>query len=60
MLSQPRIGRFKLQLVLQLLDNQGLAVAIKAGLTKADFDAIVGIRPTAAQEFVTRVLAMTC
>ncbi len=32
---------------------QGLAVAIKAGATKADFDATVGIHPTAAEEFVT-------
>ncbi|MED6192587.1 hypothetical protein PIB30_011662 [Stylosanthes scabra] len=33
--------------------TQGFAVAIKAGLTKADFDATVGIHPTAAEEFVT-------
>jgi len=26
---------------------------VKAGLTKADFDATVGIHPTAAEEFVT-------
>ncbi|RLA53238.1 MAG: glutathione-disulfide reductase [Gammaproteobacteria bacterium] len=32
---------------------QGLAVAIKAGATKNDFDATVGIHPTAAEEFVT-------
>ncbi|PHT86803.1 Glutathione reductase, chloroplastic [Capsicum annuum] len=32
---------------------QGFAVAVKAGLTKADFDATVGIHPTAAEEFVT-------
>jgi len=32
---------------------QGLGVAIKAGATKADFDATVGIHPTAAEEFVT-------
>lgn len=32
---------------------QGLAVSVKAGLTKADFDATVGIHPTAAEEFVT-------
>ena len=32
---------------------QGLAVAVKAGATKADFDATVGIHPTAAEEFVT-------
>jgi glutathione reductase (NADPH) len=32
---------------------QGLAVAIVAGATKAQFDATVGIHPTAAEEFVT-------
>lgn len=32
---------------------QGMAVAIKAGATKADFDATVGIHPTAAEELVT-------
>uniref|UniRef100_A0A6N2KXY3 Glutathione-disulfide reductase n=1 Tax=Salix viminalis TaxID=40686 RepID=A0A6N2KXY3_SALVM len=32
---------------------QGFAVAIKAGLTKEDFDSTVGIHPTAAEEFVT-------
>jgi glutathione reductase (NADPH) len=32
---------------------QGMAVAIKAGATKEDFDATVGIHPTAAEEFVT-------
>jgi glutathione reductase (NADPH) len=32
---------------------QGLAVAMKAGATKAQFDATVGIHPTAAEEFVT-------
>jgi glutathione reductase (NADPH) len=32
---------------------QGLAVAIKAGATKANFDATIGIHPTAAEEFVT-------
>ena len=32
---------------------QGLAVALKAGATKAQFDATVGIHPTAAEEFVT-------
>jgi glutathione reductase (NADPH) len=30
-----------------------LAIAVKAGLTKAQFDATVGIHPTAAEEFVT-------
>ena len=32
---------------------QGLAVAITAGATKADFDATVALHPTAAEEFVT-------
>jgi glutathione reductase (NADPH) len=32
---------------------QGIAIAIKAGATKSDFDATVGIHPTAAEEFVT-------
>lgn len=32
---------------------QGFAVAIKAGLTKADFDATVAIHPTASEELVT-------
>lgn len=32
---------------------QGLAVAIKVGATKKDFDATIGIHPTAAEEFVT-------
>ena len=32
---------------------QGFAVALKCGATKAEFDATVGIHPTAAEEFVT-------
>jgi len=32
---------------------QGLAVAVKAGATKAQFDVTVGIHPTAGEEFVT-------
>ena len=32
---------------------QGLAVAMTAGATKSQFDATVGIHPTAAEEFVT-------
>ena len=31
---------------------QGFAVALKAGATKAVFDATIGIHPTAAEEFV--------
>lgn len=33
--------------------TQGFAVAIKMGASKADFDATVGIHPTAAEELVT-------
>ena len=32
---------------------QGIAVALKAGATKAVFDATIGIHPTSAEEFVT-------
>jgi glutathione reductase (NADPH) len=32
---------------------QGLAIALKCGATKAQFDATTGIHPTAAEEFVT-------
>jgi glutathione reductase (NADPH) len=32
---------------------QGVGIAVKAGLTKAEFDQTVGIHPTAAEEFVT-------
>jgi glutathione reductase (NADPH) len=32
---------------------QGFAIALKCGATKAQFDATVGIHPTAAEEFVT-------
>ncbi len=32
---------------------QGLAIAIRLGATKAEFDATLGIHPTAAEEFVT-------
>ena len=32
---------------------QGIAIAVKMGATKAQFDATVGIHPTAAEEFVT-------
>ncbi len=32
---------------------QGFAVAMKCGATKAQFDATIGIHPTAAEEFVT-------
>lgn len=32
---------------------QGIAIAVTAGVTKADFDRTIGIHPTAAEEFVT-------
>ena len=32
---------------------QGIGIAMKAGATKADFDATIGIHPTSAEEFVT-------
>ncbi|MGH7905656.1 MAG: FAD-dependent oxidoreductase, partial [Candidatus Binataceae bacterium] len=32
---------------------QGLAIALKCGATKAQFDATIGLHPTAAEEFVT-------
>ncbi|MFU8877612.1 MAG: glutathione-disulfide reductase [Wenzhouxiangellaceae bacterium] len=32
---------------------QGFAVAVRAGLTKADFDRTIGIHPTSAEELVT-------
>ena len=32
---------------------QGIAIAVKAGLTKPDFDVTVALHPTIAEEFVT-------
>ena len=32
---------------------QGIAIAVKCGASKAQFDATIGIHPTAAEEFVT-------
>ena len=32
---------------------QGTGIALKAGATKSDFDATIGIHPTVAEEFVT-------
>ena len=34
-------------------NNAGIAIALKAGATKAHFDKTIGIHPTAAEEFVT-------
>lgn len=33
--------------------HKGLAIALKCGATKAQFDSTVGIHPSAAEEFVT-------
>jgi glutathione reductase (NADPH) len=33
--------------------TQGIGVAIKCSATKSQFDATIGIHPTAAEEFVT-------
>jgi glutathione reductase (NADPH) len=38
---------------------QGMAIAIRAGATKAVFDSTIGIHPTAAEEFVTLREAVT-
>ncbi|MDP6377519.1 MAG: glutathione-disulfide reductase, partial [Pseudomonadales bacterium] len=38
---------------------QGIAVAMQAGATKAQFDQTIGIHPTAAEEFVTMREART-
>ena len=32
---------------------QGFALAVRSGVTKADFDTLIGIHPTAAEEFTT-------
>jgi len=32
---------------------QGMAIAVKMGAKKSDFDAVIGIHPSAAEEFVT-------
>jgi glutathione reductase (NADPH) len=32
---------------------QGIAIAVRMGATKAQFDATIGIHPSAAEEFVT-------
>ena len=39
---------------------QGMAVAVTAGATKRQFDATIGIHPTAAEEFVTMREARSC
>jgi glutathione reductase (NADPH) len=38
---------------------QGMAIAIRAGATKAVFDSTIGIHPTTAEEFVTLRTAVT-
>ena len=32
---------------------QGMAIAVKMGARKSDFDVVIGIHPSAAEEFVT-------
>lgn len=32
---------------------QGIAIAIRMGATKADFDSVIGVHPTSAEEFVS-------
>jgi glutathione reductase (NADPH) len=39
---------------------QGLAIALTAGATKAQFDATVGVHPSAAEEFVTMYQPKAC
>eukprot|EP00262_Sarcandra_glabra_P009416 TRINITY_DN23797_c0_g1_i1.p1 TRINITY_DN23797_c0_g1~~TRINITY_DN23797_c0_g1_i1.p1 ORF type:complete len:497 (+),score=102.78 TRINITY_DN23797_c0_g1_i1:220-1710(+) len=39
---------------------QGIAVALKCGATKAQFDSTVGIHPSAAEEFVTMRTVTRC
>jgi len=39
--------------------TQGFALALRAGVTKQDFDLTVGIHPTAAEEFVNLNLSVT-
>ncbi len=38
---------------------QGIAIALRAGATKATFDSTIGVHPTAAEEFVTMREAWT-
>ncbi|KAK2970186.1 hypothetical protein RJ640_019654 [Escallonia rubra] len=45
--------RVLMKIIVCAKTDKGFAVAVKAGLTKADFDATVGIHPTAAEELVT-------
>ena len=40
-------------MLINFLYLQGVAIAVKAELTKAQFDSTVGIHPTAAEELVT-------
>jgi glutathione reductase (NADPH) len=35
------------------INIQGIAIAVKAGLTKQNFDSTIGVHPTTAEEFVT-------
>jgi len=47
------IREISIHLICIWFDAQGFAIAIKAGLTKAQFDATIGVHPSAAEEFVT-------
>ncbi|KAF9610763.1 hypothetical protein IFM89_024619 [Coptis chinensis] len=40
--------------------KQGIAIALKCGATKAQFDSTVGIHPSAAEEFVTMQTVTRC
>ncbi|KAE9452931.1 hypothetical protein C3L33_15167, partial [Rhododendron williamsianum] len=58
-LEHPCVGRMRLRLcrshalILLGYPSQGIAIALKCGATKAQFDSTVGIHPSAAEEFVT-------
>ena len=41
------------QALAKQIEKAGIAIAVKLGATKAQFDATLGIHPTAAEEFVT-------
>ena len=49
----PRWRRDGKELFYVAPDERLMAVAVKAGATKAQFDRTIGIHPSAAEEFVT-------
>jgi len=51
--SAPRSASWERQTVPTPASHPGVAIAVKLGATKADFDATLGIHPTVAEEFVT-------